>query len=78
MVLVGNKCDLEEERVVGKDVGSGLAAQFNCTFMETSAKTRTNVNEVSVSTMITIDVKTNLKFQLSISDIQRSSTANKY
>jgi len=47
MVLVGNKCDLEEERVVGKDVGSGLAAQFNCTFMETSAKTRTNVNEVS-------------------------------
>lgn len=78
MVLVGNKCDLEEERVVGKDVGSGLAAQFNCTFMETSAKTRTNVNEVSVFTMITIDVKTNLKFQLSISDIQRSSTANKY
>lgn len=47
MVLVGNKCDLEEERVVGKDVGSGLAAQFNCTFMETSAKTRTNVNEVN-------------------------------
>jgi len=46
MVLVGNKCDLEEERVVGKEVGSGLAASFNCTFMETSAKTRTNVNEI--------------------------------
>merc|ERR1712177_133730 len=38
MVLVGNKCDLEDERVVGKDQGLNLARQFsNCAFMETSA-----------------------------------------
>lgn len=47
MVLVGNKCDLEEERVVGKELGKGLANQFNCAFMETSAKAKINVNDVS-------------------------------
>ena len=29
MVLVGNKCDLEDERVVGKDQGQNLAKVFN-------------------------------------------------
>lgn len=47
MVLVGNKCDLEDERVVGKDLGRSLATQFNCAFMETSAKAKINVNDVS-------------------------------
>ncbi|XP_021947542.1 ras-related protein Rap1 [Folsomia candida] len=46
MVLVGNKCDLEEERVVGKDQGNALAHQFNCTFLETSAKAKVNVNDI--------------------------------
>jgi len=47
MVLVGNKCDLEDERVVGKDQGQNLAKQFgNCTFLETSAKLKVNVNEL--------------------------------
>lgn len=46
MVLVGNKCDLEEERVVGKELGRSLAGQFSCAFMETSAKAKVNVNEV--------------------------------
>jgi len=47
MVVVGNKYDLEDERVVGKDQGSNLAQQFGCTFLETSAKAQTNVNDVS-------------------------------
>ena len=46
MILVGNKCDLEDERVVGKDQGQNLARQFNCAFLETSAKSKINVNEV--------------------------------
>lgn len=46
MVLVGNKCDLEDERVVGKELGKQLAQQFNCSFMETSAKAKINVNDV--------------------------------
>lgn len=48
MVLVGNKCDLEEERVVGKEQGINLSRQFNCAFMETSAKAKINVNDVSI------------------------------
>ncbi len=28
MVLVGNKCDLEDERVVGRDQGQNLARQW--------------------------------------------------
>lgn len=46
MVLVGNKTDLEAERVVGKEQGSNLARHFNCAFMETSAKAKIHVNEV--------------------------------
>jgi hypothetical protein len=34
MILVGNKCDLEEERVVGKEQGLNLARQFNSAFTE--------------------------------------------
>jgi Ras-related protein Rap-1A/Ras-related protein Rap-1B len=47
MVLVGNKIDLEGERVVGKEQGESLARSFNCTFLETSAKLETNVTEVN-------------------------------
>jgi len=46
MLLVGNKCDLEDERVVGKDQGQNLARQFQCAFLETSAKMKVNVLEI--------------------------------
>ena len=46
MILVGNKCDLEDERVVGKDHGMTLARQFNSAFLEASAKSKVNVNEI--------------------------------
>ncbi|XP_076362244.1 ras-related protein Rap-1b-like isoform X1 [Tachypleus tridentatus] len=47
MILVGNKCDLEDERVVGKDQGANLARSFNnCAFLESSAKAKINVHEI--------------------------------
>ncbi|CAF1137865.1 unnamed protein product [Rotaria sordida] len=46
MVLVGNKCDLEDERVIEKEVGQTLARHWNATFLETSAKQKINVNEI--------------------------------
>ena len=46
LVLVGNKSDLQEERVVHRQVGQELARKWKCTFLETSAKNQLNVNEV--------------------------------
>eukprot|EP00038_Savillea_parva_P025451 m.47746 g.47746 ORF g.47746 m.47746 type:complete len:191 (+) comp6924_c0_seq1:55-627(+) len=46
LVLVGNKCDLEEERVVGREQGASQAKAFNCSFLEASAKNKINVNEI--------------------------------
>jgi GTPase KRas protein len=45
MVLVANKSDLENERQVTTGEGQDLAKSFNIPFMETSAKTRVNVEE---------------------------------
>ena len=46
MVLVGNKCDLEEKRVVSKLEGTDLSLKYGMQFFETSAKKGINVNEV--------------------------------
>ena len=45
ILLVGNKCDLEDQREVPKEEGTRLANRLNLTYIETSAKTRTNVEE---------------------------------
>jgi GTPase KRas protein len=45
MMLVGNKCDLEEKREVSHQEGVELGKQFGAQFKETSAKTRVNVEE---------------------------------
>ncbi|KAJ3437483.1 ras-like protein [Anaeramoeba flamelloides] len=44
-VTCGNKCDLEDDRVVDSEDGEQLADEFNSTYFETSALTRQNVNE---------------------------------
>ncbi|CAI9734110.1 GTP-binding protein Rit1-like [Octopus vulgaris] len=46
IVMVGNKCDLEEMRKVSSDEGSALAVQFGCPFYETSAILRQCVDDV--------------------------------
>ena len=43
VILVGNKCDMEEERVVSADRGKQLADQLGLHFFETSAKENINV-----------------------------------
>ncbi|KAL3894327.1 MAG: hypothetical protein SGCHY_005342, partial [Lobulomycetales sp.] len=45
VMLVGNKCDLENERVVSKHEGEDLARQFRCSFLESSARNKINVEE---------------------------------
>jgi len=44
IIVVGNKCDLEGEREVSTEEGQALARQFGCKFIETSAKSRRNVD----------------------------------
>lgn len=58
MILVGNKCDLEDERVVSKDQGQQLAKQFNCAFMEASAKMKINISEIFSNLVRQINSKT--------------------
>jgi len=50
IVLVGNKCDLEDRREVTKDQGQDMANSFgpSCSFFESSAKNKTNIDEVFV------------------------------
>ena len=45
-LLIGSKCDLEEERVVESKRGEQLARSQGIPFMETSAKTNHNIDEV--------------------------------
>ncbi|KAF0977481.1 hypothetical protein FDP41_003473 [Naegleria fowleri] len=49
MVLVGNKCDLELERVISLDEGKLHAKQLGIPFMETSAKEGLNVNDAFIT-----------------------------
>ena len=45
MVLVGNKCDLEDQREVMKQEGEDWAREKQFPFFEASAKENTNVEE---------------------------------
>ena len=45
-VLIGNKVDLEEDRVVSRKEGEELAKRHQIPFFETSAKTPVNVEEM--------------------------------
>ncbi len=44
-ILIGNKCDLDEQRQITVDEGEAFAARNGMKFIETSAKNNTNVNE---------------------------------
>ncbi|XP_047469717.1 ras-related protein Rab-3-like [Penaeus chinensis] len=46
VILVGNKCDMEDERVISYERGKQLADQLGLEFYETSAKENINVKAV--------------------------------
>jgi Ras-related protein Rab-1A len=48
-VLVGNKCDLTSKRAVSAEEGQALAESLGVPFLETSAKTSTNVEAAFVT-----------------------------
>lgn len=50
VMLVGNKCDLESKRVVSKQEAQEFASSKGLTYLETSAKTATNVDDAFIKT----------------------------
>ncbi|CAN1339619.1 Ras-related protein RABC2a [Linum perenne] len=45
-LVVGNKVDKDSERAVSKEEGMALARQLQCSFLECTAKSRENVDEL--------------------------------
>lgn len=59
IVLIGNKSDLESERVVTKEEGSRFANDNNLVFFETSARANINVENVYIELIDQINRKIN-------------------
>jgi Ras-related protein Rab-8A len=57
-ILIGNKCDMNDQRAVTTEEGETLAKEYKISFFETSAKQDTNVENSFIS--IATDVKTRL------------------
>lgn len=45
-MLVGNKCDLENQRKISFEDGLKFSSDFNCPFYEASAKIGKNCEEI--------------------------------
>ena len=52
LLLIGNKCNLEEERKISKEEAIEMAEQNDMSYFETSARTGQNVNE-SIEHLVT-------------------------
>jgi len=48
-ILIGNKCDLVDKKVIDTARGKALAEEFSIRFLETSAKNSINVDEAFIS-----------------------------
>ena len=57
LVLIGNKSDLEEERVIQKDRGEELARENNMLFFETSALNGKGIEEAFQKSIEAVDQK---------------------
>lgn len=52
LLLVGNKSDLEERRQVSADEATAKASEWGVQYVETSAKTRANVDKVLAASSV--------------------------
>ncbi|CAJ0562849.1 unnamed protein product, partial [Mesorhabditis spiculigera] len=44
-MIIGNKCDMEDRRVISRERGQQLAIEYGTKFMETSAKANLNIED---------------------------------
>lgn len=56
LLLVGNKSDLEERRQVSVEEARGKAEEWGVQYVETSAKTRANVDKVQNTHSISLSI----------------------
>ncbi len=75
IILVGNKCDLSNERKVTEEEGKKLADEFGLLFFETSAKTGYNVN-FAIETLIADIIKHYKKFEERKIKLKKDDTKN--
>ena len=68
-LLIGNKCDLTSSKAVDYNTASEFAASIGMTFMETSAKDKTNVDDAFMAMSRSIKSKM-------ITSLNGGSTAN--
>ncbi len=57
-ILIGNKCDWEEKRVVSTEQGQQLANELGIPFLEVSAKSGINIDEAFYS--LAADIKSRI------------------
>jgi len=60
-MILGNKCDMEDKRVVSKERGDGIAKEHNIKFLETSAKTNINIEPAFIQLAEAILDKSNVQ-----------------
>ncbi|CAO2170338.1 unnamed protein product, partial [Urochloa humidicola] len=71
-LLVGNKCDLAESRVVSYEAGKALADEIGIPFLETSAKDATNVEKAFMT--MAGEIKNRMASQPAASGASRPAT----
>lgn len=76
-VLVGNKADLEEGRVVSVEQAKELAASWRVPYIETSAKTRHNVDVVFNQLLVEIKRRRDAVEKFDTIDRESRSRGNK-
>eukprot|EP00596_Hydrurales_sp_CCMP1899_P007343 CAMPEP_0119034278 /NCGR_PEP_ID=MMETSP1177-20130426/1279_1 /TAXON_ID=2985 /ORGANISM="Ochromonas sp, Strain CCMP1899" /LENGTH=197 /DNA_ID=CAMNT_0006991603 /DNA_START=207 /DNA_END=800 /DNA_ORIENTATION=+ len=67
-ILIGNKCDIQDQRAVSFEEGETLAREYNIHFFETSAKQDMNVEKSFIT------IATDVKERLMVDGTSRAAT----
>ncbi len=72
IILVGNKCDLEEYRQVQSSDAQRLAEEWRVKYFETSAKNKTNINRIFEELVYLIEANNQTNIQNTLNQNEHS------